>query len=82
MLGGGIANWGIRSRIDANNRRGTATSASWNVTYLACRVTLAPILLSFSRSVVSDQCYTGFGKASRRRKLSRLYARANSCNRV
>jgi len=39
---------------------------------LACRVTLALILISFSRSVVSDQFRTGLGKASRRRKLPRL----------
>jgi len=32
----------------------------------------APILTSFSRSVVSDQCFTSRGKASRRRKLARL----------
>jgi hypothetical protein len=53
-VGGGIANRAIRSRIAANNRRDTATSASWNVTYLACRVTLAPILTSLSRNVVSE----------------------------
>jgi hypothetical protein len=35
-------------------------------------------LISFSRSVVSDQCFTEHGSANRRRKLPRLYARANS----
>jgi hypothetical protein len=30
--------------MEAKSCRGTATSASWNVAYLACRVTLAPIL--------------------------------------
>jgi hypothetical protein len=59
----------MRLRIAANKFRVTATSASWNVKYFACRVTLAPILIRFSRSVVSDQCRIGFGKASRRRKL-------------
>jgi len=53
--GGGSASRSMRSRIAANNLRVTATSASWNVTYFACRVTLAPILTSFSRSVVSHQ---------------------------
>jgi hypothetical protein len=62
----------MRLRIAANKFRVTATSASWNVTYFACRVTLAPILISLSRSVVSDHYPTGFGKASRRRKLPRL----------
>ncbi len=33
---------------------------------------LAPILTSFSRSVVNDQCSTSFGKASVRMKLARL----------
>jgi hypothetical protein len=31
--GGGIASRAIRSRIAANNRRGTATSASWYVPF-------------------------------------------------
>ena len=78
--GGGIANLAMRSRIAANNRRGTATSANWNVTYFECRVTFAPIFTSFSRSVVSDQCLTARGKASRRSKFARLYAKANKRN--
>ncbi len=41
----------ISRRIVANSRRGIATSASWNVTYRPCRTILAPILISFSRSV-------------------------------
>jgi len=32
--GGGVASRAIQSRIAANNCRGTATSASWNVTLL------------------------------------------------
>ena len=46
MIGGGIANLAIRSRIAENKFRVTATSANWNVTYRECRVTLAPILTS------------------------------------
>ena len=42
----------IRSRIARYSRHETATSAIWNVTYLACRTTLAPILINFSRKVV------------------------------
>ena len=72
MIGGGIANLAIRLRIAENKFRVTATSANWNATYPECRVTFAPILTSFSRSVVSDQCFTSRGKASRRRKLARL----------
>jgi hypothetical protein len=53
--GGGSASRAMRSRIAANKFRVTATSASWKNTDLACRVTFAPILMSFSRSVVSDQ---------------------------
>ena len=44
--GGGIANRLIRPRIAANNSLGTATSASWKVTYFECRTTFAPILIS------------------------------------
>ena len=73
MIGGGIANLAIWLRIAENKFRVTATSANWNVTCFACRVTFAPILTSFSRSVVSDRCFTSRGKASRRRKLARLY---------
>ncbi len=62
----------IRPKIFWNKLLGTATSANWNVTYRPWRTTLAPILTSFSRSVVSDQCSTSFGKASVRMKLARL----------
>ena len=62
----------IRRRIFRNRSFGTATSANWNVTYRPWRTTLAPILTSFSRSVVNDQCSTSFGKASVRMKLARL----------
>ena len=57
----------MRSRIAENNLRVTATFTNWNVTYFACRVTFAPILTSFSRIVVSDQCFTSRGKARQRR---------------
>jgi len=53
--GGGIASRLIRFRIAANNARGTATSANWKATYFECCVTFAPILISFSRRVVSVQ---------------------------
>ncbi len=43
----------INPRTCANRERDTATSASWNVTYRPWRTTLAPILTSFSRSVVA-----------------------------
>src|SRR5262245_1567815 len=62
----------IRSRIAANDARGTATSANWNVTALAWRTTLAPILISLSRSVVSVQVRTGRGSANSRKKFPRL----------
>ena len=38
--------------------------------------------MSFSLSVVSDQCATLAGNASRRRKFPRLYATAESCSRT
>ena len=43
MSAGGSANCSIRSRIAAKNFRVIAISTSWNVTYFACHVTLAPI---------------------------------------
>ena len=55
----------ILATIAANNSRGTATSASWNVTYFECRTTLAPILMSFSRNVVNDQWRILLGTAKR-----------------
>ena len=62
----------ISRRISVNSFLGTATSASWNVTYRPWRTTLAPILTSLSRSVVSDQCSTLCGSANVRMKLARL----------
>jgi hypothetical protein len=53
----------IRSRISAKSALDTATSAIWNTTYRECLTTLVPILTSFSRKVVSDQCFT-LGTAS------------------
>src|SRR5262249_30677312 len=48
-------------RIRANSLLGTATCARWKVMYLAWATTLAPILISFSRSVVSAQSRIGLG---------------------
>src|SRR5262249_23657902 len=56
--------------------------ANWKMTYWAWATTLAPILISFSRSVVSVQPWIGLGSTSCRRKLARLYARGNSCSRA
>ena len=51
--GGGISNRTMQSRIVANKSCVTAIPASWNVAYFECRITFAPILISFSRSVVN-----------------------------
>jgi hypothetical protein len=75
MAGGGNASRSMRSRIAANKFRVIATSASWNVTYFACRVTFAPIFTSFFRRVVSDQCFTSWGSDNRRKKFAKLYAK-------
>ena len=56
----------ISRRISAKSLRGIATSASWNVTYRPCRTTFASILISFLRSIVSDECSTSAGKANDR----------------
>ena len=45
----------IPSRMARNNSRGTATSAIWKIICREWRTTFAPILISFSRSVVNVQ---------------------------
>jgi hypothetical protein len=62
----------IRPRMAANNARGTATSASWKIIARAWCTTLAPILISFPRSVVSLQVWADRGSANCLRKLARL----------
>ena len=50
----GCRNRRIHSRIAANIWGETATSYIWKITYRAHVTIFAPILMSFSRSVVSD----------------------------
>ena len=69
--GGGTPKRWMRSRIAANKSRGTATSASWNATYLACRTSFAPILISFSRSVVNRDSLTPIAPGEKHAFLSR-----------
>ena len=45
----------IPSRMARNNSLGTATSAIWKTIFPEWRATFAPILISFSRSVVNVQ---------------------------
>src|SRR5215472_13223333 len=49
-----------------------ATSAIWKATYRPWLTTLAPILISFSLRVVSDQSLIGSGVASVRRKIAEV----------
>lgn len=72
----------IRPGIAANNTRGTATSVNWNTTALARRTTLAPISISFSRSVVKRRVRTDRDSACRRRKSAGLEAGANNRSRA
>ena len=58
--------------MSLNMSRDTATSAIWNVTYRPCLTTFAPILISFSRRLVSDHGSAALGIASVRAKLPRL----------
>ena len=69
---GGARSRAISDRISWNICRGTATSAIWKVTYRPWLTTLAPILISFSRKLVSDHGSAVFGMASVRMKLPRL----------
>ena len=80
--GGGSRRRAILRRIAANSLLGTATSAIWKITYRAWCTTFAPILISFSRNVVSDQWATGLGSASLRRKFPMLYASTKSWRRT
>ena len=45
----------IAFRMSRNNSRGIATSAIWKTIFREWRTTFAPILISFSRNVVSVQ---------------------------
>ena len=60
----------IRSRIASNRKRGTSTSAGWNVTYRACWTTFAPIFMSWSRGAANARhsgCRAPGSVAHRRR---------------
>src|SRR3546814_7059059 len=54
----------ITPKTYRNRSRGTATSAIRRVTYRPGATTLAPIVTSLSRIVVSDQWSTSLGKRS------------------
>src|SRR4051794_15954815 len=58
-----------RPRIAANPARGSAPSAYWNVTARECCTYLAPILISFSRSVVIAHVRTVRGNANSRKQF-------------
>ena len=47
-----------------NSVHGMAISASWKVIWRPWRTTLAPIFISFSRSVQSAQCSISCGKVN------------------
>src|SRR6516165_10851576 len=68
---GGARSRAISDRMSANICRDTATSAIWNVMYRPWLTTLAPILISFSRRLVSDHGFATLGIASVRMKLPR-----------
>src|SRR5262249_17832106 len=70
--GSGGRSLAIRSRRWPNSSRGTATSAIWKIAYRPWAMTFAPILTTFSRSVVRDHRSISPGRASVRRKLARL----------
>jgi hypothetical protein len=69
---GGGRSSAINRRISANSILGTATSAIWKAIQRPWLTSFAPILISFSFKLVSDQSLIGSGVASVRRKLPRL----------
>jgi hypothetical protein len=68
----------ISLKISWNICRGMATSAIWKATVRPWLTTLAPILISFSFRLDSDQSLTGSAVASVRKKLPRLWASAHA----
>src|SRR5208282_1341269 len=52
---GGVRNRAMSMRISLNICPDTATSAIWNATWRPWLTTLAPILIGFSRRLVSDR---------------------------
>lgn len=70
-MGTGFNRW-ISSRIFWNNFFETNISAIWNITYRAWLTTLAPIFISFTWSVLSDQSLIYFGKTDHLKELPRL----------
>ena len=71
-VSGASRNRSIRLSMVWNIFLGMATSAIWEVIYLAWWTTFAPILMSFSRKELSIQCFTFGGRINRRMKLPRL----------
>ena len=67
----GLSLW-IFLRILSKSSLGTATSVIWNVKYLAWDTIFAPILIRFSRWVVSDQSFIALRRAKHRTKFARL----------
>src|SRR5450759_3017088 len=77
---GTVARERIRARRSSNNSPGTATSAIWKIVLLEWQMTFAPIFMSLSWMLLSDQRETLLGRVKRRRKFPRLYARTNSAS--
>jgi hypothetical protein len=58
--------------MSANICRDTVTSAIWNVMKRAWLVTFAPILISFSRRLVSDHGSAALGHRQRAHEVARV----------
>src|SRR5208282_5716420 len=71
VTGGGRSS-AMSRRMSANRFLGIATSAIWKATERPWLTTFAPILMSFSLRLVSDQSLIGSGVASVRKKFPRL----------
>jgi len=62
----------MRARTSAKRSPGTATSAIWNIVFLAWLTILAPILINLSWTLRRDQWDISPGRAKRLRKLPRF----------
>jgi len=67
----------IQARRSSNSSPGTATSAIWKIVLLEWLMTFAPIFMSLSWMLPSDQRETLLGRVKRRRKFPRSSARMN-----
>ena len=66
----------IRSRISRKSTLGTTTLSIWKMMFPECLTTLAPILMSFSRSVLSDHFFIDLGNCQTPQEIIRVVSQS------